>query len=129
MTALPVTQPRILVAEDDEHISRLIAFKLGREGFEAVVAKDGAEALRLLGEGPWSLAILDAMMPFHDGWEVLRTLRGMPALAGLPVIMLTARSDPQARAGAEALGARFMKKPFDPSELVVAVREAMESAP
>ncbi|MCM2276443.1 MAG: response regulator [Oligoflexia bacterium] len=112
--------PRILLAEDEEHIARLIAFKLTKEGFEITVARDGGEALALLETHAWTLAILDVMMPVHDGWAVLRALR---ARSAIPVLMLTARGDAQAVSESARLGAtHFMKKPFDLNELAATVK-------
>lgn len=63
---------KILVVDDDVHIRELITLFLRNEGFEIVVAKDGAEALEIVGESPIDLVILDIMMPRLDGWELCR---------------------------------------------------------
>lgn len=119
----------ILVAEDDENIARLVSFKLGKAGYAVSLARDGQEALTLLPEQPWRLVILDVMMPHHDGWSVLRKLRAVPALAEVPVLMLTARSQSRDLADAAALGAsRVLRKPFDPGELARLVGQMIEEA-
>ncbi len=117
----------ILLAEDEEHISKLVAFKLTREGFSVTVARNGQEAKDQLPSKRWSLIILDVMMPICDGWEVLRTVRASPGHAALPVLMLTAKSYQQDMANAAELGAtRFLKKPFDPVELAAVVRKMVQ---
>lgn len=127
MSAVP-GRPKILLAEDEEHIAKLVAFKLEREGFDVRVAPNGEEALRMLAEGGWTLVILDVMMPLIDGWEVLRRTRESPATATLPVLMLTAKGGRKDMASAAELGAtRYLRKPFDPSELAKVVREMSDA--
>jgi two-component system, OmpR family, alkaline phosphatase synthesis response regulator PhoP len=114
----------ILVAEDEEHIAKLVHFKLTREGFQVTIAKNGQEAIDLLKARPWALVILDIMMPIADGWTVLKSLRAMPELSHLPVLMLTAKGYQKDAANAAELGAQhFLKKPFDPSELAALVKK------
>ncbi len=108
----------ILLAEDDEHIARLVAFKLGREGYRLELARNGQEAVDKLDAQIWGLVILDVMMPLLDGWSVLRLLRERPALRDTPVLMLTAKNLSGDLADAAASGAtRILRKPFDPTEL------------
>ena len=115
--------PNILVAEDEEHIAKLVQFKLRKEGLEVTVARNGQEAVEALespvAERPFSLLVLDVMMPILDGWQVLKKLRSsMPERKDLPVLMLTAKSGETDMAKSAELGAtRFLKKPFDPAEL------------
>jgi DNA-binding response OmpR family regulator len=123
-TSGPDPKPWILLAEDEEHIARLVAYKLAREGYAVEHARDGMEALTWLPDRPWSLVILDVMMPLLDGWEVLRRIRAEPATHAVPVLMLTAKSQQRDLANAAELGAtRFLGKPFDPAELARTVRE------
>ena len=119
---------KILLAEDEEHIAKLVSFKLGREGFEVVIAKNGQEAIDQLTLQPWSLIILDVMMPIKDGWQVLRHARATPALSDIPVLMLTAKGLPEDMTDAKELGAtQFLKKPFDPAELAELVKRMARS--
>jgi DNA-binding response OmpR family regulator len=116
-------KPAILVAEDEEHIAKLVSFKLTREGFAVTVARDGREALEQLAARPWAVLVLDVMMPLVDGWQVLKHVRATPELSKLPVLMLTAKSYQRDVSNAAELGAtQFLKKPFDPAELASAVR-------
>jgi len=119
---------QILLAEDEEHIAKLIEFKLKKEGFSISVAKNGQEALEVFNSArSWKLLILDVMMPMMDGWQVLKQVRHSE-LPDVPVLMLTAKSSETDIAKSAELGAtRFLKKPFDPSELARVVREVLES--
>ena len=115
---------RILLAEDEEHIARLIEFKLKKEGFDIHVARNGVEALEHWSKSGWSLLILDVMMPIQDGWQVLKMVRQSDPK--IPVLMLTAKSSEMDIAKSAELGAtRFLKKPFDPADLARIVMECI----
>ena len=110
--------PVLLIADDDEDILTLVQLRLARSGFEVVVARDGEEALRLAQERLPDLAVLDWMMPKLSGLEVLRALRAGAATAGIPVVMLTARtSEADAQLGLDAGADDYVAKPFSPQEL------------
>jgi len=114
----------VLVAEDDEQISFLLQFLLEREGYRVLLARDGQEALRLVDEiAPPELVILDVMMPYADGLEVLAHLRAKPEWRDTPVIMLTARSQEKDIVRALDAGASdYVVKPFLPEELKARIR-------
>lgn len=121
--------PRILVVDDDINALRLIAYALHREGFEAVTAKSGAEALQVLTETPADLIILDIMMPDMDGYEVCRRIRENPATTRLPVIMLTAKSQVEDKVRGFQVGADdYVTKPVLPVELIARVRALLARA-
>lgn len=123
MTALTEARLDILIAEDEEHIAKLISFKLSKEGFRVTVAKNGQEAIDQLRSKPWGLIILDVMMPLKDGWEVLKAVQSSQDLKRIPVLMLTAKTLQKDVASAAELGAtHFLKKPFDPAELAATAR-------
>jgi len=111
----PEIQPVVLVAEDDEQISYLLRFLLEREG---------REVLRLIDEiPPPRLAILDIMMPYADGFELLARIRSKPEWRDTPVIMLTARSQEKDIVRALDMGASdYVVKPFLPEELKARIR-------
>lgn len=114
---------KILLAEDEEHIARLVQFKLSRDGFEVTIAPNGKAAIDQLEAQPWCMVILDVMMPLADGWEVLRAIRANEKLGSLPVLMLTAKGQQKDMASAAELGAtHYLKKPFDPAELSETVK-------
>jgi len=112
---------RILVADDEDRIRKLIADFLAREGFEIIEAADGAKALSLCsGSRKPDLVILDVMMPEMDGWTVLTELR---KIGDMPVILLTAKSSEADQLGGFRLGADdYVTKPFSPSLLVARVQ-------
>ncbi len=109
----------VLVADDNDDILALVAFRLERAGYAVIQARDGQEALRLAVEHRPSLAILDLMMPRLDGYEVTRGIRADPAIADMPVVLLTARSQEADVARGFEVGADdYIRKPFSPQELV-----------
>lgn len=117
-TEAPETKSVVLVADDDRDILDLLAFRLGRAGYEVVSASDGEEALRLAVERKPDLAVLDVMMPKLDGYEVTRRMRADESTKRIPVILLTARVQEHDVARGFEVGADdYMKKPFSPAEL------------
>jgi CheY-like chemotaxis protein/HPt (histidine-containing phosphotransfer) domain-containing protein len=113
---------KVLLAEDDEHIAKLISFKLKKEGFSVNWAVDGQRALASVLSDQWEIIILDVMMPHLTGWQVLQSLRS--AQVKTPVLMLTAKGEESDIDRAKELGAtHFLKKPFDPTELVRVLRQ------
>jgi DNA-binding response OmpR family regulator len=102
---------------------------LTREGFRCRTAATGPEALARVRAVPPDLIVLDLMLPEMDGLEVCRRLRGDPATASLPIIMLTAKADEVDRIVGLELGADdYLAKPFSPKELVARVRAVLRRA-
>ncbi|MGQ9475558.1 MAG: response regulator transcription factor [Actinomycetota bacterium] len=117
---------RILIVDDDATMVNLLSTVLEFEGFQAIKALSGMEALRMIEEERPDLVLLDIMMPDMDGFEVLATLRNDPATEKLPVVMLTARSEDRDvfegwRRGAD----EYVTKPFDPQRLVEVIRDVL----
>jgi two-component system, OmpR family, alkaline phosphatase synthesis response regulator PhoP len=113
----------VLVAEDDEGQAELVRRYLEREGHGVTVVQDGRAALDVLRRRRPDLLVLDVMMPRVDGLDVCRIVRSQQALAGLPVLMLTARSTEDDLLLGLDLGADdYMTKPFSPRELMARVR-------
>ena len=108
---------KILIADDEERIIKLVADFLRGAGYEPVCAKDGEEALRLFGEQPdIALVIADIMMPGLDGWALTKEIR---KTSNVPVIMLSARAEEfDLLTGFEAGIDEYVTKPFSPSVLV-----------
>lgn len=73
---------KLLLAEDEPHIAKLIEFKLKLEGYSLTWVPDGRSAIEKFGESNWALVILDVMMPHADGWEVLKHIRSSAAAGG-----------------------------------------------
>ncbi|MBC7252088.1 MAG: response regulator transcription factor [Anaerolineae bacterium] len=110
----------ILVVDDEQNIRELARMYLEQEGYQVVVARDGAEALRQIQALRPALVVLDLMLPEVDGWEVCRRVR---ASSDLPILMLTARDDDVDKIVGLEIGADdYMTKPFNPRELVARVR-------
>jgi len=111
--------PRALVVDDEEHLARLVADYLTRDGFATDVALDGERALELARAQLPDVVILDLMLPGIDGVEVCRTLR---TFTDAYVIMLTARAEEVDKLIGLAVGADdYLTKPFSPRELVARV--------
>lgn len=111
---------KILVVDDDAHIRELICVLLRDEGFDAVPAEDGRDALEKLEEFRADLCILDVMMPNLDGWDFCEEAR---RYCDFPILMLTAKADTVHKLKGFKLGADdYLTKPFDPAELVARVK-------
>jgi len=118
-----MTNPTVLVAEDDEDILLLVATRLTRDGFDVVTARTGAEALELVLERRPQVAVLDIGMPPPDGLEVVRRIRADPELNGTRLLLLTAKAqESDVRRGIEAGADAYVSKPFSPAELSARVR-------
>lgn len=117
---------RILVVDDDREVVRLIRAYLEQAGFEVLVAYDGDTAVHVIRRDRPDLLLLDLMLPGKDGWEITRLVRGDPALAHTPIIMLTARVDDTDKIIGLELGADdYVTKPFSPGELVSRVKAVL----
>ncbi|GAB1391744.1 MAG: hypothetical protein AMXMBFR78_35660 [Rubrivivax sp.] len=115
---------RVLIAEDEPNIVESLSFVLEREGFAVRAVLDGEAALRELRADAPDLLVLDLMLPRMNGFEVLKAVKSDPALAAVPVIVLTAKGQAQDRRMVEEIGAEgFMTKPFSNREIVERVRE------
>ena len=111
-------RPLVLIADDDEDILELVAFRLERAGYEIVRARNGKQALRLAIDLRPALVILDVTMPELDGYEVTRELRHNEETRAMPVILLTARAESSdVSRGHEAGADDYLKKPFDARDL------------
>jgi diguanylate cyclase (GGDEF)-like protein len=116
----------VLVVDDDLDVAQFIEANLRIEGFDVLVAHDGAEALEVINANLPDLALVDVMMPKMDGIEVVRRLRAAASTASLPVIMLTAKSQPTDKVVGLSAGADdYIVKPFDTLELVARVRSTL----
>ncbi len=116
----------VLIVEDEGDIAELIAFHLTNVGFTARIARDGKQALDLIGREPPALIILDLMLPGMDGLEVCRRVRAAHAI---PIIMLTAKTEEVDRIVGLEMGADdYVTKPFSPRELIARVRAVLRRA-
>ena len=118
---------KILIADDEAHIRRLVCDFLRREGYEPLEAEDGEQALSVFHAHPdTALMLLDVMMPKRDGWEVCRAMR---ETSNMPILMLTARSEEfDELMGFEAGADDYVTKPFSPSVLMKRVAALLRRA-
>ncbi len=117
---------RILVVDDDRQIVRLVRAYLEQAGYDVVVAYDGDAALHAIRSDKPDLVVLDLMLPGRDGWEITRIVRSDQQLAGIPIIMLTARVEDTDKIVGLELGADdYVSKPFNPREVVARVRSVL----
>jgi diguanylate cyclase (GGDEF)-like protein/PAS domain S-box-containing protein len=116
----------ILIVDDSGVNRRLIQALLGPQGYVTRTAASGEEALAAVADNPPDLILLDVMMPGLDGRQVARALKADPATANIPIIMVTAQSDREARLAALDAGAEdFLTKPVDRAELWLRVRNLL----
>ena len=121
--------PRILVAEDDPDIAGLVRHYLEKAGYAVEVTGVGTDVAPRLRQTPTDLLVLDVMLPGMDGLAVCRALRGDPATAAVPIIMLTAKAEESDRIAGLELGADdYITKPFSPREVVARVRALLRRA-
>ena len=117
---------RILIADDDPEIVRLVELNLRMEGYEVVTAYDGEEAMQAVAEHMPALVLLDIMMPKLDGYEVCERIRADGRTRHISIIMLTAKSlSADKIVGLTAGADDYVLKPFDPMELVARVRSTL----
>jgi two-component system phosphate regulon response regulator PhoB len=118
---------RVLLADDDPGLRRLIGTTLGTEDFEVLQAVDGEEALRVARQQRPELVLLDVNMPKLDGFQVCQTLKADPETAGIKIVMITARATDVDRAhGREAGADDYFVKPFSPIQLLNKVYALLE---
>ncbi|MCX7662927.1 MAG: response regulator [Tepidimonas fonticaldi] len=117
---------RVLIVDDEPNILISLEFLMKREGYEVQVARDGEEGLALAGSWRPDVVLLDVMMPRKSGFDVCQAIRADAALAGMRIVMLTAKGRDTDVAKGIALGAdAYLTKPFSTQELVRRVRELM----
>jgi DNA-binding response OmpR family regulator len=118
---------RILVADDEPHIRRILSTLLRNASFDVDEAADGGEALALMdSESSYDFVLLDLMMPVANGLEVLKAIRGDSDRWATPVIILTAKGQDTDRDEALEAGADdFLTKPFSPKKLLARIQEIL----
>jgi two-component system alkaline phosphatase synthesis response regulator PhoP len=117
------------VIEDDPSMSALLRFLLERQGYAVTVIADGRQAFTLIdGTPPPELVVLDMMLPYRAGLEVIAHMRACPSWAAVPVVVLSAQTDEESVVRAlDAGAADYVVKPFRPEELVARVRRAVRT--
>jgi DNA-binding response OmpR family regulator len=113
----------VLVVEDERDVAELIRYNLGKEGYDVVVTASGTDAVKQARETRPDLVLLDIMVPHLNGWEVCRRLKQDSETRGIPVIMVTGRTEEGDKVLGFEMGADdYVTKPFSPRELVARVR-------
>lgn len=123
-------QAKVLVADDDPAILRLVKAIVEKEGFTVVSARDGKEAYKLLqSEEPFAAAIFDVVMPYIQGTELVRYMQSEKRLMKIPVLMMTAEQNPRLSSDSFTAGAvAFLPKPFTTSQLQTMLRMCVQKS-
>jgi len=121
---------KILIVDDERDIVKALTIRLQGAGYEVVTAFDGAQAIFVAHKERPDLIILDIRMPAGDGFGVAEKLKQSASTFSIPVIFLTGGPERNSEEKAMTLGARFyIKKPYDPEELLDAIKRALEGDP
>lgn len=124
-----MTDPRVLVVEDEQDIQELLAFNLTKAGYRVDAARTGEEALRRIREAPPDLVLLDLMLPGIDGLEVCRLMKAQPETREIPVLMLTAKGEEADVVAGLELGADdYVTKPFSLRVLLARLQAVLRRA-
>ena len=123
------TRTAALLIDDDARLASLVTEYLGQHGIEVTVVGDARRGLASLRGRRFDVVLLDVMLPGLDGFEACRRIRATPELAGLPIVMLTARGDDVDKVVGLELGADdYLAKPFNPRELLARIRALLRRA-
>jgi DNA-binding response OmpR family regulator len=121
---------KILIVDDERDIVKALTIRLQSSGYKTVVAFDGAQGVFMAHKERPSLILLDIRMPAGDGFSVAEKLKESKRTSRIPIVFLTGSPELNAEERARGLGARFfIKKPYDPEDLLDAVRRALEVKP
>jgi two-component system alkaline phosphatase synthesis response regulator PhoP len=124
MNTTAMDQKKILIADDNENIRDALTYLLEDEGYELMLAKDGADALRKVRERKPDILFLDIMMPEINGYDVCRTIKNDPDLKSIYIIMLTAKGQVAEQERGKDVGAdEYIVKPFSPMEILAKVKQ------
>jgi two-component system alkaline phosphatase synthesis response regulator PhoP len=119
---------KILIADDNENIRDALTYLLEDEGYELLLAKDGADTLRKVRERKPDILFLDIMMPEINGYDVCRTIKNDPDLKSIYVIMLTAKGQVAEQERGKEVGAdEYIVKPFSPMEILARVKSLLQN--
>ena len=130
MNAESSAPQHLLIVEDDPHMAYLLGYLAEKERFVVETIADGRQAMARIESGPAAdLVLLDVMLPYTDGFELLEKLRADAKWKQVPVIILTSRTREHDAVRALSLGADdYLNKPFSPAELVARIRRRLKPA-
>ena len=123
--------PTILIVEDDEVTSYMLEFLLQREGYSVTTAVDGKTAQKIINDSrPFDIVLLDIMVPYINGFELITLIRSMPEWQHTPVLMLSGKSQEKDIIKALDSGATdYIVKPFQPGEVLARIRKVVSVPP
>jgi len=123
--------PQVLVVEDDDHIAQVLRFMLERQGYRVTHLADGrAASEHIAAQSAPDLILLDVMLPYMDGFELVGQARARAGWDSVPILMLTAKNTERDTVRALDAGASdFVTKPFQPNELLARVRRLLKTGP
>lgn len=118
--------PTVLLVEDDEVTAYMLEYMLQREGYKVTHVADGEQAYDVINNNqPFSLALLDVMIPYKNGMELISHIRSLPAWGGTPVIMISGKTHEKDIVKALDAGATdYIVKPFQPAEVLARIRKS-----
>ncbi len=126
MTDAKVAKAKVVIADDDDDIRRLVQITVSNAGCEVTATSDGESALEAVRKIKPDLVILDVLMPRMDGWEVAKELKKDPATQAIPIMFLTSKGqEHDVLEGFEAGGMDYVVKPFSPRELQARIRSLL----
>ncbi len=115
---------KVLIVDDNQDAIHILTAVLKRGGYLVSIAKNGSEAIEKVGQERPALILLDIMMPKMDGFEVCQEIKGNEETRHIPILMLTARKDPESRKRGIEMGAsEYLVKPIHPAEVLRKVQE------
>jgi two-component system, chemotaxis family, chemotaxis protein CheY len=119
--------PTVLTVDDSPSIRHVVKTVLGGAGYTVIEASDGAEGLAKAKSTPVNMVITDLNMPVMNGLELIRNLRTLPSITGIPIVFLTTESNDGVKQQAKAAGATgWITKPFKPEQLLAVVTKLVK---
>jgi DNA-binding response OmpR family regulator len=118
----------ILVVEDEKDIQTILEFMLSREGYDVIIAENGKVAKSIVDERePVGLILMDIMLPYFNGYELITHIRSKEKWKSVPIIMLTSRPNEKDIVAALELGANdYVTKPFNTTELMARIKRNLK---
>lgn len=130
ITAMTADSARVMIVDDEKCIRAAIYELLASEGIKALQVVGSDDCLRLLREGFRGVILMDVMMPIRNGWDTIREIKNEGMMAGNIVLMLTALDIPDQRMeGLQEFVIDYITKPFEPADLISAVRKYLALLP
>ncbi|RXM58874.1 response regulator [Clostridium tetani] len=121
-----MSQDKILIVDDEEHIRELLRYNLEKEGYKIFCAENGKEALEIAKEKKPTLILLDVMLPQMDGYDVCKEIRKDNSISTTPIIMITAKGEELDKVLGLELGADdYITKPFSIRELIARIKAVL----